>query len=108
MAERGGQSAHGTCDAADSLRANARPSRFPARGATQVCGLRSLGYAGQLEIFRSSRSAARPRAASWLVWPNEQNQICCCSQRANSPPVKNYILDTNVLLHDPNSLLSFE
>src|SRR4249920_22888 len=27
----------------------------------------------------------------------------------NLPPVKkNYILDTNVLLHDPNSLLSFE
>src|SRR5882762_8388217 len=27
----------------------------------------------------------------------------------NPPPVKkNYILDTNVLLHDPNSLLSFE
>src|SRR5437016_4751588 len=28
---------------------------------------------------------------------------------SNLPPVKkNYILDTNVLLHDPNSLLSFE
>src|SRR5580692_5677778 len=25
-----------------------------------------------------------------------------------SPLVKNYILDTNVLLHDPNSLLNFE
>ena len=30
--------------------------------------------------------------------------------RSNPPrsPVKNYILDTNVLLHDPNSLLSFQ
>src|SRR3954470_1243245 len=43
-----------------------------------------------------------------MVCPNEQNKICCCSQRANSPSVKNYILDTNVLLHDPNSLLNFK
>src|ERR671926_670288 len=44
-----------------------------------------------------------------MVWPDEQNQIRCrAAQRPNSQAVKNYILDTNVLLHDPNSLLSFK
>ncbi|MBM3847054.1 MAG: hypothetical protein FJ405_12310, partial [Verrucomicrobia bacterium] len=26
----------------------------------------------------------------------------------SSDPVKNYVLDTNVLLHDPSAVLSFE
>src|SRR5215470_6895738 len=33
------------------------------------------------------------------AWPN---------RKSISSHVKNYILDTNVLLHDPNSILSFE
>src|SRR5262245_18886209 len=36
-----------------------------------------------------------------MVRPNGPNQT-------DVPAVKNYILDTNVLLHDPNSILSFK
>src|SRR5690348_11951886 len=43
-----------------------------------------------------------------MVLPPEQNQIRCDTQLPNSQEVKNYILDTNVLLHDPNSLLNFK
>src|SRR5579862_9213896 len=32
----------------------------------------------------------------------------CPNSSAPRPNVKNYILDTNVLLHDPNSLLAFK
>src|SRR2546426_6589291 len=32
----------------------------------------------------------------------------CALSNLTRSPVKNYILDTNVLLHDPNSLLSFQ
>src|SRR6185503_20193652 len=37
-----------------------------------------------------------------MVWPDGPNSTF------SSCFVKNYILDTNVLLHDPNSLLSFK
>src|SRR5262245_8659492 len=32
----------------------------------------------------------------------------CPPLNSTTSPVKNYVLDTNVLLHDPNSLLSFQ
>jgi PhoH-like ATPase len=39
-----------------------------------------------------------------VVQAHEQHQI----RRQQDEDVKNYILDTNVLLHDPNSILSFQ
>jgi PhoH-like ATPase len=46
------------------------------------------------------------------MFPNSQVEDATASARSKSPAtnrltVKNYILDTNVLLHDPNSLLNF-
>jgi PhoH-like ATPase len=43
-----------------------------------------------------------------VVWPHEQNQISGRQRPKTPQEVKNYILDTNVLLHDPNSLLNFQ
>lgn len=40
--------------------------------------------------------------------PTDAGALASTPPPASSPPVKNYILDTNVLLHDPHSLVSFQ
>src|SRR6185503_19981774 len=108
MAGTGEQFAHGASGPTGSVRTDARASRLSSRSQAPVRRFRPLGHPGQSEVFRPPQLAARASAPARMVWPNEQNQIYCHPrQRPNSQEVKNYILDTNVLLHDPNSLLSF-
>ena len=62
-----------------------------------LCGmLGNFLYSGHYQL-----PAAHARFNEWHRRMSKFNQTVCRT-------VKNYILDTNVLLHDPNSLLSFE
>src|SRR5438876_5094760 len=84
-----------------SLRRDAARTPIPARCAAALCRFRPLRHARQFSLFRALRPAGRPQPAQRLVWPHEPDQI-------RSFSVKNYVLDTNVLLHDPNSILHFQ
>src|SRR6185295_8930549 len=109
MAARGVHTARGSRATAGPFRTDARPSRFPARRPAALRRSRSLGHARQFAIFRPPQTAGRSRSFGGVVPPNDNNQIHGRDRRrSHAQEVKNYILDTNVLLHDPNSLLNFE
>ena len=66
-------------------------------------GFRSFRHAGQFSLLRPL-PAARTLIPNLRKWHRRMSTITISSLARE----KNYILDTNVLLHDPNSLLSFE
>src|SRR6185295_3177902 len=84
-----------------AVRRDVARSRVPAERAAALRGLRSFRHARQFSLLGPLSTARRACAPPGLVRPHEQDQ-------SRSFFVKNYILDTNVLLHDPNSILSFQ
>src|SRR6185503_17575193 len=91
----------GPCPGFDSLRADAGRPSVPVGRAASLCRLRPLRHAGELSVFGSLQTARRSHAVERVACAHDHAEIRPCA-------VKNYILDTNVLLHDPNSLLSFQ
>src|SRR5438876_3216841 len=91
----------GSCPGVDSLRANAGGPSVPVGSAPSLCRFRPLRHAGELSLFGPLQTARRPHPVERMV---------CAYDHAQIRPfaVKNYILDTNVLLHDPNSILNFQ
>src|SRR5262245_7358071 len=101
MAAAAKRAALRTCPGLGSLRADARRASFPFGRAPALCRFRPLRHAGELSLFGPLQAARRPHPAERMACAHDHAEI-------RSFAVKNYILDTNVLLHDPNSILSFQ
>src|SRR5688572_18543538 len=106
------------------LRTDAERKTISSRQPAAVCRFRSLRHARQLPLHRTLRASRRAHSTARVACSHAGNQtrrevsearpVKKISRRAapaanlRSVSVKNYILDTNVLLHDPNSILNFQ
>lgn len=88
---------------------DAQPAAPDGAGFSPVSPVGPEVSAPEAPLTRSGRSGARPASAALLTAPPGPAAAPRRGKRAHAPgPARLFVLDTNVLLHDPTSLFRFE